>query len=129
MDNLKLEVPTYGENHCYLNRLNELIQIKEFKNIEAEWTHQQQQIAEEIAELKNELADLKQKRQQLSGEVDPPTLTLYEKLRQQKKQAVARVEQGICRGCRISISASEVHRVRSGVPVQCSSCGRILFLP
>ena len=101
----------------------------EFQNLEDEWHHQQQQLSAEIAQLKSRLADLQQKRQQLAEEIDSQAVKLYEKIRQQKKQPVAKVEQGICRGCRISLSASELQRARSGQPVQCGSCGRILFLP
>ena len=80
-------------------------------------------------QLKGELSELQRKRQLLSGEIDPQAVEFYEKLREQKGQTVAKVEQGICRGCRISLSSSELQRARSGNLVQCSSCGRILFLP
>ena len=46
----------------------------------------------------------------------------------QKKPAVARVEQGICQACRISLSASGLQHARSGQPVQCGTCGRILYI-
>jgi predicted nucleic acid-binding Zn-ribbon protein len=105
------------------------VATSELGNLEAEWHRQQQQLSDEIAQLKSGLADLKQKRQQLSEEIEPQAVKLYEKIRQQKKQPVAKVEQGICRGCRISLPASELQRARSGQPVQCGSCGRILFLP
>jgi predicted nucleic acid-binding Zn-ribbon protein len=101
----------------------------EFRNLEEEWHHQQQQLSDEIAQLKSRLAYLQQKRQQLSDEIEPQAVKLYEKIRQQKKQPVAKVEQGICHVCRISLSASELQHARSGQPVQCGSCGRILFLP
>jgi predicted nucleic acid-binding Zn-ribbon protein len=101
----------------------------EYKKLEEEWHLQQQQVAGEIEPLKASLAELKQERAQLAGQIEAPVLALYTKLRQQKKQALARVEQGICRACRISISASAVQRARNGQPVQCSSCGRILYIP
>jgi len=101
----------------------------ELKKLEDEWQRQQQQLSDEIEQLKSRLADLKQKRQQLSEEIDSQAVALYEKIRQNKKPPIARVEQGICRVCRISLSSSELQRVRSGDPVQCGSCGRILFLP
>jgi predicted nucleic acid-binding Zn-ribbon protein len=100
----------------------------ELKKLEEEWQRQQQRLSDEIELLKSRLADLRQKRQQLSEEIESPAVALYEKIRQQKKPPVAKVEQGICRICRISLSASELQRVRSGQPVQCGSCGRILFL-
>jgi len=101
----------------------------EFNKLEAEWHRQQRQILGEIEALKNKLSELEQKRQLCSGTIDPQTVALYDKLRKQKGQAVAKVEQGICRGCRISLSFSELQQARSGNLVQCSSCGRILFLP
>jgi len=101
----------------------------ELKKLEAEWHRQQQQLSADIEVLKSKLSDLKHKRQLLSAEVDPQAVEFYDKLRKQKGQAVAKVEQGICRGCRISLPFSELQQARSGNPVQCSSCGRILFLP
>ncbi len=97
--------------------------------LEDEWQRQQQQLSDEIEQLKSRLADLKQKRQQLSEKIESQAVALYEKIRQNKKPPVARVEQGICRICRISLSSSALQRARSGDPVQCGSCGRILFLP
>ncbi|MFH1169051.1 MAG: C4-type zinc ribbon domain-containing protein [Chloroflexota bacterium] len=101
----------------------------DLKRIEVEWQRQQQQLTVEIAQLKDKLSALNQKRQTVLNEIDPQTAELYHRLRQQKGQAVARVEQGICRGCRISLDSSELQQARSGRAVQCSSCGRILFLP
>ncbi len=102
---------------------------EELEKLKGEWHSQQQQLSSEIDHLKSKLSDLQKKRQQLSTEIDPQTLELYEQLRRQKGQAVAKIEQGICRGCRISLSSSELQQARGGNLVQCSSCGRILFLP
>ncbi len=104
-------------------------ETSELQKMEDEWQRQQQQLSEGIEQLKSRLAELRQKRQQLSEEIESQAVKLYEKIRQQKKPPVARVEQGICHICRISLSASELQRARSGQPVQCGSCGRILFIP
>ena len=100
----------------------------EYRNLQDDWQRQQQVLADEIQQLKESLLDLKQRRQQLSGQIDSSAISLYERIRQQKKQAVAKVEQGICRACRISLSASALQKARSGQPVQCGTCGRILFI-
>jgi len=100
----------------------------EFETLETEWHSQQQKLSAEMEQLKNKLSDLKQKRQPLSTEIDPQTLELYDDLKKQKGTAVAKIEQGICRGCSISLPISELQQARSGNPVRCSSCGRILFL-
>lgn len=101
----------------------------EFNKLEAEWHHQQQQLSADIEALKSKLSDLRDKRQLWSAEIDAQAVAVYDKLRKQRGQAVAKVEQGICRGCRISLPFSELQQARSGNLVQCSSCGRILFLP
>jgi predicted nucleic acid-binding Zn-ribbon protein len=100
----------------------------EYDRLEEEWQFQQKQLAGEIEQLKVDLEGFRQNRQQLAAQVEPDALALYEKVRQQKKPAVARVEQGICQACRISLSASGLQRARSGQPVQCGTCGRILFI-
>lgn len=101
----------------------------EFNELEAEWHRQQQQLSVDIEVLKSKLSDLRRQRQLLSAEIDSQAVGVYDKLRKQKGQTVSKVEQGICRGCRISLPFNELQQVRSGNLVQCSSCGRILFLP
>jgi predicted nucleic acid-binding Zn-ribbon protein len=101
---------------------------REYQKLEDEWRLQQKQLAEDIELLKKTLADLTEKRRQLVGQIEPPAVALYERIRQQKKQPVTKVEQGICRACRISLSASALQKARGGQPVQCGSCGRILFI-
>jgi predicted nucleic acid-binding Zn-ribbon protein len=96
--------------------------------LKADWQRQQQHLANELEKLKAILSSLKTKCQLLIGEIDPPTVEFYRQLRKRKGVAVARVEQGICRGCRISLPTTDLQQARSGKLVQCSSCGRILFL-
>ena len=101
----------------------------ELETEQAEWRQQQQQLSSHKEQLDATLADLRHKRQQLLEKIDPQSVELYCQLRRQKGQAVAKVEQGICLGCRISLPTAEWQRARSGKLVRCSSCGRILFLP
>jgi len=101
----------------------------ELKTLETEWHSQQQQLSTDMERLKAALSDLKNKRQLLSAEIDPETVEFYQALKKQKGQAVAKVEQGICRGCRILLPTTELQQARGDSLVQCSSCGRILFLP
>ncbi len=100
----------------------------DYAKLEEEWKKEQQQLAADIELLKKTLADLNEKRRQLIEQIEPAAVNLYERIRQQKKQAVAKVEQGICRTCRISLSANILQKARSGQPVLCGSCGRILFI-
>ena len=100
----------------------------DYQKLEAEWQQEQQQLAADIVFLQKTLTELIAKRQVVTPQIDSSALSLYERIRPQKKQAVAKVEQGICRACRISVSASTLQKARSGQPVQCGSCGRILFV-
>jgi predicted nucleic acid-binding Zn-ribbon protein len=96
--------------------------------LEGEWQQQQKQLKSDIESLHKTLDELTEKRKLLVSQIDAPAVDLYEKVRRQKKQAVAKVEQGICRACRISISASVLQKARGGQPVLCGTCGRILFI-
>jgi predicted nucleic acid-binding Zn-ribbon protein len=100
----------------------------ELKKLEQDWQRQQQQLSRDIEQLNANLEELRRKRQEQKEQIDEAAVNLYEKIRQQKKPAVARVEQGICRACRISLSASALQRARSGQPTQCGTCGRILYI-
>lgn len=100
----------------------------QLKTLEAEWQSQQQQLSSEVERLKAVMSDLQHKRQALSAEIEPKAVELYHELKKQKGTAVAKVEQGVCQGCRISLSNADLQRVRSGSLVMCSSCSRILFL-
>jgi len=101
----------------------------QLEGLTADWRRQQKQLAEEQARLKDVIIELSQKRQALSVVIAPETVEFYQFLRNSKGRAVARVEQGICRGCRISLPITDLQRARGSNLVQCSSCGRILFLP
>ena len=100
----------------------------ELRTLEAEWQSRQKQLSADLEQLKTVLSSLKHKRQLLSANIDPRAIDLYQELKKRKGQAVAKVEQGICCGCRISLPTTELQRARSDSLVQCSSCGRILFL-
>jgi predicted nucleic acid-binding Zn-ribbon protein len=101
----------------------------ELNKLESEWQAQQKQLSADIKTVKSKLSQLGEKRETLSAEIDRQAVELYERLRKSKNRAVARVEQGICCACRISLPFSDLQQARSGNLVQCSSCSRILFLP
>jgi len=111
-----------------LKEANIAAENKALKALEDEWQSEQQKLSADIERLKAALADLEHRRQLCSAEIDPEAARFYHQLKAQKGRAVARVEQGTCRGCRISLSSAELQRARGGSLVQCSSCGRILFL-
>jgi len=100
----------------------------ELSRLEAEWRNQQEKLSTELAELKAAHAKLSDERQRLAAGIVPGTIEVYEQLRLRRGTAVARVEQGTCRGCQITLPTTELQQVRGGGLVRCGSCGRILFL-
>jgi hypothetical protein len=99
-----------------------------FKALEEEWYGEQQRLSAEIEQLKSSLSKLKNEQQMALDSIDAETVDLYNHLKKQKGLAIARVEQGTCCGCRISLSTAELQRARGGSLVKCNSCGRILFI-
>ncbi|MFC1958866.1 zinc ribbon domain-containing protein [Chloroflexota bacterium] len=100
----------------------------ELKRLKAEWQSQQKKLSTDLKQVKTILSNLTHKRELLASEIDPQVVEVYYGLKKQRGTAVAKVEQGLCRGCRISLPVTELQQARSGSLVRCGSCGRILFL-
>ncbi len=98
------------------------------KNLESEWRKEHAALIEEAQRLKVSINGLKDKRETVAAQIDPQMLEYYNQLKAKKGTAVAKIEQGMCCGCRISLSTAELQRVRMGKIVECSSCHRILYL-
>ncbi len=103
----------------------------EVGGLRRKWEEGRRELAAERTRLEALLAEGQQKRQALCASVGSAALELYEFLRGGKQgQAVVRVEQGRCQGCRITLPLNELQRVRmDGELVQCNTCERILYLP
>ena len=101
---------------------------KELDRMKEEWQRQQRKLSADKEKLNKELTGLKEKRQNLANDIDSQTLEMYRELRKQRGTAVARVQQGTCLGCRITLPVSDLQRVRGGDIVRCGSRGRILYL-
>jgi uncharacterized protein len=101
---------------------------EELAKLEAEWQAQQKQFVVELMQLKAAQAVHEANRQQIAALIDAEALATYQELRKRKGVAVAKVEQGICQGCRITLPNTDLQRAKGGGVVRCSSCGRIIFL-
>ena len=101
---------------------------EELSKMEIQWQSQQKQFVVELLQLKASQAVLESSRQQITALIDADTLFTYQELRKRKGVAVAKVEQGICQGCRITLPNTDLQRAKGGGVVRCSSCGRIIFL-
>ena len=98
--------------------------------LEADWQSQQKKLAGDMEQLKTAHLDMEGKRQALLAQVEANAMEIYRDLRKRKGGiAVARIEQGTCQGCRITLPNSDLQQAKGGGLVRCSSCGRILYLP
>ena len=73
--------------------------------------------------------ELRRGRQRITPEIPVAMLSVYESLLKTRGgHAVAKVERGLCQGCRLALPTMENQRAKSsqGI-VQCSSCRRILY--
>lgn len=102
---------------------------KEFDSAEAAWKEEQKTLSAQKSQLETRLVELKKERGTTLAQLAPETVSLYNDLKKKKGLAVARVEQGICKSCRIQLPSADIARVRGGRLVQCGSCGRIMYLP
>ena len=100
----------------------------ELARLEKDWRAEQQKLKRDAGALTAQLESLEQRRQEFKKSLDAGITELYEKIKAQKGNAVASVEQGICHGCRISLSQAQLQQVRTGGLVQCGNCGRVLYL-
>jgi predicted nucleic acid-binding Zn-ribbon protein len=98
--------------------------------IEGRWNSDREALLKEKAEIEPHVASLQARREQQSPAIDGSSLRLYQLLRDRHAgQAVARLERGMCQGCRISLPMSTLSKARSGTGlVQCVSCERILLV-
>ena len=74
--------------------------------------------------------ELRRGRQRITPEIPVAMLSIYESLLKTRGgHAVAKVERGLCQGCRLALPTMENQRAKSsqGI-VQCSSCRRILYV-
>ena len=98
------------------------------KSAETAWQAEKGELQVQADKLQVELAASENKRKEILNSVDRDTLSIYEGIRTRKGQAVVKVEQGRCLGCRVTLSISELHHVRGNAIILCDNCGRILYL-
>jgi predicted nucleic acid-binding Zn-ribbon protein len=106
------------------------VKRSEVAKIEEGWQAEQASLSQEQTELSAALSTLEQKRKELASKLDTVSLELYEDIRQKRQgRAVAKLERGMCQGCRIALPMSELQRARMGQElVQCGSCERVLYV-
>ncbi len=99
----------------------------------AEQTRQQEQttLTERLRQVEARLADARKLRQSQAESCVPALVQRYEQIRRAKGgKAVVLAEGGTCQGCRVTLTANDLQRLRTSAEVTtCSNCGRILYQP
>jgi len=82
-----------------------------------------------LKELGKEVSIRKREREKLTGEVNRPTLKLYERIMNSRvNRAVVPVRSGCCGGCFAHVPLQKVADIRKGGQIyNCDSCGRIMY--
>ena len=103
---------------------------QELSGRRARWESRQVELHELVSQLSEQRTGFEAQREQIMAAVDQASLRRYETLRVSKKGlAIAKVERGLCQGCRMALPTHLQQQVRGGrQTVNCSSCGRMLFL-
>jgi predicted nucleic acid-binding Zn-ribbon protein len=99
-------------------------------DMETGWQAEQESLRRQRGVLRQEIQELEQRRSGQEATIEAETIRQYESLRAlHQGRAVAKVERGICQGCRITLPMHVLQRARRGNHlVQCTSCERILYL-
>jgi predicted nucleic acid-binding Zn-ribbon protein len=101
---------------------------EELAQIRSAWEQNQRSLAERQTATTEVIEALRAKRAQLSASVTPASISLYEKLRREKRgRAISKVERSTCLGCRIALPMGLISRIRGRDFIYCPSCGRILY--
>ena len=82
-----------------------------------------------LKKLGKEVSIRKREREKLTGEVNRPTLKLYERIMNSRvNRAVVPVRSGCCGGCFAHVPLQKVADIRKGGQIYtCDSCGRIVY--
>lgn len=115
-------------NEEEVTQKNIAMQAGQVVKVEVEWQQQQKALMQKRNEVESRLLEFENKRQAFIATIDAQSLGVYEGVRLKRGPAVVKVEQGRCQGCHITLPVNEWQKTKSGVVVQCSSCGKILYL-
>ena len=96
---------------------------------EKQWKTEASEYRKRAHSVSEECNTLESERNSFASDIDANDLSIYRSLLPRKAGvAVARVERGICLGCRIKLPMREIARLKNSASlVLCSSCGRILL--
>jgi predicted nucleic acid-binding Zn-ribbon protein len=97
--------------------------------VSAEKGRIEQVVAASWSVIDDDVARLESRKSALNPLIDPDLIALYEEIRPTKEGvAVARLGEGVCGGCHLTLSAAEQVQAGKAQPPRCIHCWRILVL-
>jgi uncharacterized protein len=101
---------------------------QEIEQLKREWEERQEALRPRRGEIEALLAELRAERNGLVQQIAPEALSIYDRIRPTRAEAVVKVERGRCLGCHITVSTSQWQKAKAGALIQCNNCGRILYV-
>jgi hypothetical protein len=103
---------------------------KQLAAAEAEINAETANLDEQITRVKEELDSAQKKRQELVSRIPTHAVSQYEHLHARFEDPVVPIENGVCGGCKLSVSGTTIERARDGMEiVTCENCSRIVYAP
>lgn len=138
--NLQMEVEMLGRQiETAEDEILELLEVRDqqqsafdetssqIAELEADTARLEATIAEQWKQIDSEVAALQGRRGDFLPLIPEDLLELYEQLRPAKEGVgAARLLEGVCGGCHLSLSPAEQHEVLKEDPPRCLQCRRIL---
>jgi predicted nucleic acid-binding Zn-ribbon protein len=89
---------------------------------------QQADLNTKVAAVQEQIGKLEEERTRLASNVEEDLRDVYDRLFAAKGEAVVPLENEVCTGCHMKVTASTNNRVKTGKEVvQCEQCNRILY--
>lgn len=89
------------------------------------------QLGERLVICQEKLVALRAERQRLASQVDPETLSLYDRMARNKGNVIVRLDDhsGMCGGCHMKVTTATMHKARAEQEItHCEQCSRILYV-
>jgi len=101
---------------------------EELERLKREYEQQQVTLRPRKSQIETMLTKLKGDRNGLVQQIDSEVFSIYERIRQTRRQAVVKVERGRCLGCQVTVPTSQWQKAKAGDLIQCNNCSSILYL-
>lgn len=105
------------------------VRTKALADLERQCRLEQEDKAAELERKRDELTEVRAKRERLAGMMEEPLLTLYQNVfKLRKGLAVVNVANGTCQGCHMTLPPQMVSEVKQNDRIiTCGECDRILY--